>query len=297
MTLEFTTLDDAADPTFNQLLSINDSGTIAGYFGSGAPGHPNKGYTLSSPFGQGDYTNENFPTSAQTQVTGINNEGTTVGFWVDGQGDNFGFVDEHGGTFTTAIDPAAASGAAGGPITEQFLGVNNKDQVAGFYTDANGNSHGFVYNIDTNSFVKVHVPGATSVTATDINDQGDISGFFQKGGATEGFLEVSGHVYTLSGPAGATDVQALGLNNKDQVVGSYVGAHGNTHGFLYSNTTNHYTTINDPNAAGSTVVNGINNKGDMVGFYTDAAGNTDGMAVGTTGHSHGVEHGMGHLFG
>jgi hypothetical protein len=43
----FRTLDDTADPTFNQLLGINDSGLIAGYFGSGAPGHPNMGYQLA----------------------------------------------------------------------------------------------------------------------------------------------------------------------------------------------------------------------------------------------------------
>ncbi|HWG24343.1 hypothetical protein, partial [Actinospica sp.] len=34
----FTTVDDPADPTFNQLLGINQNGIIAGYFGSGAAG-------------------------------------------------------------------------------------------------------------------------------------------------------------------------------------------------------------------------------------------------------------------
>src|SRR6266568_3701989 len=45
----FTTLDDQADPTFNQLLGINAHNVIAGYFGSGAAGHPNKGYLLGCP--------------------------------------------------------------------------------------------------------------------------------------------------------------------------------------------------------------------------------------------------------
>ena len=81
----FTTLNDAADPTFNQLLGINNGGKIAGYFGSGAPGHPNKGYTLTPPYGQGNYHNENFPGSVQTQVTGLNNKDLTVGFWADGE--------------------------------------------------------------------------------------------------------------------------------------------------------------------------------------------------------------------
>ena len=38
----FTTLDDQADPTFNQLLGINGNHVIVGYFGSGADAqHPN----------------------------------------------------------------------------------------------------------------------------------------------------------------------------------------------------------------------------------------------------------------
>jgi hypothetical protein len=63
----FRTLDDTADPTFNQLLGINDNGLIAGYFGSGAQGHPNMGYQLNGA----SYTSENFPGSVQTQVTGL----------------------------------------------------------------------------------------------------------------------------------------------------------------------------------------------------------------------------------
>src|SRR5271154_7151560 len=66
----FKTLDNADDVTFNQLLGINDFGVIAGYFGSGAQGHPNKGYLLAPNHAQ--YTNENFPGSVQTQVTGLN---------------------------------------------------------------------------------------------------------------------------------------------------------------------------------------------------------------------------------
>jgi len=82
----FKTLDDQADPTFNQLLGINNHGVIAGYFGSDASGHPNKGYTLAKPYGQANYHNENFPGSVQTQVTAIDKLGNTAGFWVDGKG-------------------------------------------------------------------------------------------------------------------------------------------------------------------------------------------------------------------
>jgi hypothetical protein len=45
----FQTLDNHRDKAFNQLLGINNEGVIAGYFGSGAAGQPNKGYQLLPP--------------------------------------------------------------------------------------------------------------------------------------------------------------------------------------------------------------------------------------------------------
>src|SRR5215472_3627104 len=43
VTYSFRKLDNSNDPTFNQLLGINNHNKIAGYYGSGAGGHPNKG--------------------------------------------------------------------------------------------------------------------------------------------------------------------------------------------------------------------------------------------------------------
>ena len=71
-TYTFTDIINPADPTFNQELGINDNGVIAGYNGSGAPGHPNQGYTTTTA--GTTFTPENFPGSVQTQVTGINNQ-------------------------------------------------------------------------------------------------------------------------------------------------------------------------------------------------------------------------------
>src|SRR5271155_3606157 len=95
----FQTIDNPRDLTFNQLLGINDEGQIVGYFGSGAAGHPNKGYVI--PAGSRYFVNENFPGSVQTQVTGENNRGITVGFWSNtnmgvGMDANFGWVNVNG---------------------------------------------------------------------------------------------------------------------------------------------------------------------------------------------------------
>jgi len=285
MTLTFKTLNDNADPTFNQDLGINNAGKIAGYFGSGTPAtvHPNKGYTLNPPHGQGNYVNENFPGSQQTQVTGINNNDRTVGFWADANGDNFGFVD-HDGKFLNVVDPNAPKSAPGTPVVQQLLGVNDHDVAVGFYTDAGGNNHGFTYDVGKNDFDAVDIKGFTSVTATAINNKGDIAGFVQNGAVTEGFLKDDGKVELLAGPKGAVSVQALGVNNEHEVVGSFTDAAGSTHGFLFDAQSKSYTTIDDPNAHGMTVVNGLNDKGSLVGFYLDAAGNTDGMIVQVSGH-------------
>ncbi len=272
-----TTLDDLADPTFNQLLGINNAGVIAGYFGSGATGHPNKGYTITSPYGQGNYHNENFPGSVQTQVTGLNNQGETVGFFVDGNGNNLGFT-EHNGHFRTVRDPAAAplaGGANGTPSVEQLLGVNDHNLAVGFYTDAHGKNHGFTYDLATNRFRAIKLHGLRNITPTAINNQGWIVGFDTVHNVPHGWLlKPNGTVKTID-HAQSGGTQPLGINNEDLVVGSYVDAQGNTHGFVWT-ADDGFTQIDAGNTT-NTVINGINDQGQLVGFYTDAAGNTDGL--------------------
>jgi probable HAF family extracellular repeat protein len=274
------TLNDQHDITFNQLLGINNGGEIAGYFGSGNAGHPNKGYVLTPPFAQGDFNSENFPGSVQTQVTGINDFGVTVGFFSTQNGatpaadNNFGFVSEHG-RFHKVDFP---TGNNSKPPVNQLLGVNDTGWAVGFYTDSKGNAHGYAYNINGGFFKPVTVHGATSLTAAAVNDSSTIAGFYTNAkGATDGFVKwVNGRVVTLAVP-GASATQATGINDRGEVVGMYTTGSGNnavTHGFTWQN--GKFTTINYP-AASSTTVNGVNNEGDIVGFYTDAAGNTDGF--------------------
>lgn len=282
-TLTFKTLNDAADPTFNQLLGINNNGKIAGYFGIGSSTHPNKGYTLTAPYGQGNYTNENFGGSFQTQVTGINNKDATVGFWADTAGNNFGFTDVKG-VFTDVLDPNGQGKAANGMTTEQLLGVNDDNKAVGFWTDAAGNDHGFTYDLNKHSFSEVNIQGFASTTTTAINNKGDIAGFVVGAGGNDvGFVKEGNQLVWLNGPSGAVSVQALGINNDREVVGSYTDATGATHGLLYEQEKNSYTTIDDPNgmkgSTAMTVANGINDKRQVVGFYLDNAGNTDGMLV------------------
>jgi hypothetical protein len=273
--LTFVTLDDSADPTFNQLLGINTAGTIAGYYGSGAAGHPNKGYTLAPPYGQSDYTNENYPGSAQTQVTALNNKHDTAGFWVDASGNNYGFI-EWNGVFTSYKDPHTGKGTV-----NQILGLNDAGIAVGFYVDANGMSHGFEVNQATGKFTAVVPTGLSNVTVAGINSAGDITGFGStSSGGTIGFLR-KGKAFTAFAFPNAVSTTPLGINKKDDIVGVYVDTASEMHGFLLTDplTNAKWQSIDDPNGVGTTTINGLNDKGDMVGFYVDSAGNTDGMLI------------------
>ncbi|MBV8552155.1 MAG: PEP-CTERM sorting domain-containing protein [Acidobacteriaceae bacterium] len=274
-TYSFKTVNNPGDPNFNQLLGISNSGEIVGYFGDGTV-LPNKGFTTVPPYTS--FTNENFPGSVQTQVVGINNNSTpvTVGFWIDGSANNFGFVDQNG-SFTSVKDPNTPTST---PTTNQLLGVNNGDIAVGFYNDSTGAAHAYSYNIASKSFTAITLPssfGATSTTATGINNAGVISGFYTNAAGIHGFLDKNGTFFSLDDPSG-TNTMFFGLNNKNQAVGSFVNGSGLTNGLIYNWVTNMWQTVTDPNQSSSTTpafgvtgttINGINDLGQLVGFYSD----------------------------
>src|SRR5262249_49525165 len=242
----FSTLNDQNDPTFNQLLGINTHNVISGYFGSGTAGHPNKGYRIKAPYGQANYTDENFPNSAQTQVTGLNDKGDSAGFWVSGNGTNHGFV-EWNGVFASYSNPSTPHTAGS---VNQLLGINNNGVAVGFYNDKAGNSHAYQVNQATSVYTAVKIPGAVSAVATGINNAGDIVGF-ATGSAwtTSSWLLRAGHLTTYQFPGGS-DTQALGINSTDHIVGSYLDGSGTMHGFVLSSPLgpkSSWQSIDDPN--------------------------------------------------
>jgi hypothetical protein len=277
----FTTIDNPSDPTFNQLLGINHAGTISGYFGSGAAGHPNQGYTIAAPYTA--FKADNLPGSVQTQATGITTGGATSGFWAPtntGMDQNFGFIrwTSHGKfTYLSVNDPLVASS----PAVNQVLGINPSNIAVGFYNDVNNAPHGYAYTVSTGTFKPIDVPGAVSDAATGINGRDLICGFFTtSGGRTLGFLKPlgGGSAIHFAVPGSAT-TQFLGVNDSGVAVGFYIGNDTFPHGVIYNPTNGAWSPVNDPSGIMGTVLNGINDKGQVVGFYTDAAGNTHGMLV------------------
>jgi hypothetical protein len=284
---QFVELGSHNDRTFNQLLGINNNGRIAGYFGAGIPGHPNKGYTITAPYAQGDIKGENYPHSVQTQVTGLNDDGVQVGFYstqnnASGVNNNFGWY--FNGTFHKVVFP---TGNNNKPQVDQLLGVNDRNIAAGFYLNGSGTSRGYTYNIKTGKYSLVTEPGAPTggkapwLSANAINNAGDVAGaYVTSGGVTDAFLKLAGGAFHKIAVPGATATAAFGVNGNDTVVGTYTdgtGGGATTHGFIWRIGGGLTTNVDDPNGIGATTLNGINNEGDIVGFYVDSKGNTDGL--------------------
>jgi hypothetical protein len=285
-TFSYKTIDNPLDPTFNQLLGINNFGVIAGYYGSGNAGKPNKGYTIAPPYTT--FAPDDFPASVQTQATGINTAQITSGFWSKtnhgpGLDANFGFIRlPHKGTFQfiTVNDPNVTSS----PSVNQLLGINGKMTAVGFYNDAANNSHGFAYDVATATFIPINIGGAVSDAATGINNANLVSGFFvNKAGNTLGFVEpLSGGKAVVFEVPKSKNTQLLGVNNKGVAVGFYVDAGGLSHGLIFTPSTGIWTTVNAPGATGGTTLNGLNDKNQIVGFFTDVKNKTHGLLVTVT---------------
>jgi len=260
----FRSVSDPSDPTSTQLLGINNAGTIAGYYGA----THNKGFTFVLP---STFTAENYPGSAQTQVTGIDSKGETCGFYVDSKGVNHGFLLD-GTKFRTIDDPGASF--------NHLLGRNDLEQVAGFYKDTLKNGHAYISaTVPGGVFEVFTFSNSLSVEATGINNSQWVTGFYtDAGGNSHGFLLRAGTFKTVDFPD-AIQTMARGLNNKDQVVGSYIDMSGFTHGFVYNLVRNTFTTIDHPDGVGSSVANGINDSGAIVGFYVNLEGNTEGFVA------------------
>jgi hypothetical protein len=197
----FFVLNNPNDPMFNQLLGINDQQTIVGYFGDGMA-IANNGYVLVP---KNHYSEENFTNSpaggvaSHTQAIDINSTRfpDIVGFYTDNAtGFTHGFLDFNGNGIQSTIDDPAGSPPNVTTPVQNLLGINNAAKAAGFWTDNNGHTHGFIVEINAQS------------------------------PATSTFREIP--PTTL---AGAVATQASNITNNNLVCGFWTDANNNNHGF------------------------------------------------------------------
>jgi uncharacterized membrane protein len=169
------------------------------------------------------------------------------------------------------------------------LGINEKNEVVGFYGDQAGTQRAFLFDPRTGAFetFSIYPVAGYFTVASGINNKGQIVGSFSDtngpnapcnclpNSGQHGFLmDRNGSITVIDIPGGYYYSYAVGINNKGVIVGQATRT-GGTHGYLVSS--NGTLTIFDAEAGGTTFPSGINSRGEVVGFAYPPSG-FDGFA-------------------
>jgi probable HAF family extracellular repeat protein len=161
-------------------------------------------------------------------------------------------------------------------------GINDRGQIVGFYIDADGRGHGFLW--DKGRFTPIDVPGAAASTATDINNRGQIVGEYGDDPfvptALHGFLLSGGDFTTFDAPAVPFSTPTS-INNAGQIAGftstGPVLPQAEVHGFLLARgVMGPFTPIDFPGTQ-RTLAWGLNDRGQIVGLYENPDAGPDGQ--------------------
>jgi hypothetical protein len=98
---------------------------------------------------------------------GTDDNGDIVGWYLDTNGVQHGFLQPHGAVKAVTIDDPNG--------TTNPEGINNNGEISGLYTDSSSNRHGFIYDIATKKFTELTVPNSTFVEVWGLNDDGVVA--------------------------------------------------------------------------------------------------------------------------
>jgi hypothetical protein len=139
------------------------------------------------------------------------------------------------------LDPSGVVGTSG---QSWAFSINNRDDIAGAYTDTTGAHHGYVHHVDS-SITQIDFPDAIDMQAFGVNDLGTVIGIYNNRQQILGafadaakvqhnFLK-TGHdfrPFDLPARFGASFVSAQTVNDLDEIVGYYQDASSVPHGFV-----------------------------------------------------------------
>jgi hypothetical protein len=157
------------------------------------------------------------------------------------------------------------------------LGINNLGDICGTATFSDGIPLAFL-SVDQ-VVTTFSVPGATATFAYQVNDSGQITGYYiDSNGTAHGYMRdnAGALTYPIDVPS-ATETLLLGNNAQNWAVGRYTDTSGVTHGLFYV-TPDDILTYDYPDAT-YTSLNGINSDGLICGYYNDAAGVSHGFVA------------------
>jgi probable HAF family extracellular repeat protein len=154
----YTTINAPLGPNTVFAQGINNNGLVVGYFvgndgqdhgfmfnANSAVNHVGTGSAIADPIIP-TVAGEPGATFVFSQILGINDQGIAVGYYGDSTASQHGFIyNTNTGQYTFLDDPN--EGFSNGVEVTQITGINNSDEITGFYTDASGVSHGFVATV------------------------------------------------------------------------------------------------------------------------------------------------------
>jgi uncharacterized membrane protein len=197
-------------------VSINDTGTIAGYTCASNDEH---GFVRTPG---GTVTTFDPPDSRGTTTSAINAEGAIAGYFSGPDLGQHGFVRYPNGLITT-FDPP-------GSMATYAKSINAVGTIAGLYFNSTG-THGFV-RYPGGQIVSFDPPGSTATQVLSINVFGAIAGWYQEAGTSRhiGFIRDPLGKFNTFDPAFYT--HAASINNVGMVAGGETTLAGTLVGFV-----------------------------------------------------------------
>lgn len=208
------------------------------------------------------------PGASTTSARGINNAGDVAGWFVDGQGNQHGFVMTAAGQFTTLDVPGALWTAA--------FGINDVGQVVGAFGPqpechcvADLESSAFVYS---GGGISTFTVGLSETWPLDINNVGQIVGFYhdRDGDIADherAFLMNQGSLTRVDAPGGGplseVATQLTGINDAGTAIGTAYGPSN----YMFTWKDGQLSRLPNPPGATGVDASGINKAGKIVGFY------------------------------
>jgi len=175
-------------------------------------------------------------------------------FWIEASSADY--------AFSTILVPGSPN-----MFATEALAINKAGQVAG---NSGAGAKGFVYTNGNFSTFKVPFADAYGISVQGINDAGEVVGYYTSSSGSHGFLKKNNDFRTIDVPEG-TETSAHGINDREQIVGSFLNRRSIGRGFILSGGI--FKIVEPPNSLDSTrrdYMNihpyAINNAGHMAGY-------------------------------
>jgi hypothetical protein len=206
---------------FTEGRGINNSKVVNGDYLDGATATLH-GYRLFN----GTFTNYDAPNATQTIPLGINNVGNFCGSLILSDGSQVAFTNISGNVTRFAIVSDAIASLA--------YSINSSNQVAGYYIDAAGVTHGYLRASDGTLTFPIDPAGSTGTILFANNDANWVVGrYTDSSGVTHGlFFKTPDDIRTFDFPGAAGFTSLNGINQDGFVSGRYLDSGGIAHGFL-----------------------------------------------------------------